>query len=122
MASKQSSGPPYYIVGLPTEPLEAAEAKAKFERLSAELSKAFPFVEEVRAVVKTKGPSEGHARYEVSVDVYTPKEVHAFTESGRNLATVFEAMGPKMKRLLASKKSRVTGSRGESRRKGDTRV
>ena len=117
MTTKQTSNPPFYIVGLPTEPLEAAEAKAKFERLSADLSKAFPFVEEIRAVVKSKKAKEGHARYEVSVEVYTPKERHAFTETGHNLASVFEAMGPKMKRLLASKQSRVTGAHGESRRK-----
>jgi len=94
----------------------------KFERLSAELSKAFPFVEEVRAVVKSRKPSGGHARYEVSVEIYTPKERHAFTESGHNLASVFDAMGPKMKRLLASKQSRVTGTHGESRRKENLQV
>lgn len=122
MPTKQTNSPPFYIVGLPTEPLEAAEARMKFERLSAELSRAFPFVEEVRAVVKTKKPVGGHARYEVSVEVYTPKERHAFTENGHNLASVFDAMGPKMKRLLASKRSRVTGTHGESRRKGNPRV
>lgn len=102
--------------------MEATEAKMKFERLSAELSKAFPFVEEVRAVVKTKKPTGGHARYEVSVEVYTPKERHSFTETGHNLATIFEAMGPKMKRLLSSKQSRVTGTHGESRRKANLQV
>jgi len=118
MTANQEANPPFYIVGLPSEPLEAAEAKTKFERLSAELVRAFPFVEEVRAVVKSKKASGGHARYEVSVEVYTPKQRHSFTETGHNLATVFEAMGPKMKRLLASKQSRVTGTHGESRRKG----
>jgi len=97
--------------------LEAEEAKLKFERLSAELSKAFPYVEEIRAVVKSKKQVGDHARYEVSVDLYTPKERFAFSEVGYNLASVFDAMGPKMKRLLASKRSRVTGTRGESRRK-----
>lgn len=117
MTAGQSSNPPFYIVGLPSEPVEAAEAKLKFERLSTELAKAFPYVEEVRAVVKTKKQSDNHARYEVSVEVYTPKETHAFFETGYNLASVFDAMGPKMKRLLASKKSRVTSTHGESRRK-----
>ncbi|MDV3244088.1 MAG: hypothetical protein LYZ66_02785 [Nitrososphaerales archaeon] len=49
-----SKTPPFYIVGLPDEPLEAAQAKMKFERLSNELSRAFPFIEELRAVVKSK--------------------------------------------------------------------
>ncbi len=112
-----STQAPYYIVGLPEEPFEATEAKMKFEKLSAELCKVFPFIEEIRAVVKSKKPTKTHARYEVSVEVYTPKERHAFTETGYNLAAVFDSMGPKMKRLLSSKQSRVTSTRGESRRK-----
>ncbi len=111
------SPPPYYIVGLPEEPLEAAEAKLKFERLSDEVCRVFPFVEEIRAVVKSKKPGKTHARYEVSVEVYTPKERHAFTEEGYNLAAVFDSLGPKMKRLLSSRQSRVTASHGDALRK-----
>jgi ribosome-associated translation inhibitor RaiA len=118
MTANQTGKPPFYIVGLPSEPLEAAEAKLKFERVSTELTKAFPQIEEVRAVVKSNKPSGVHARYEVSVEVYTPRETHAFSESGYNLASVFDAMGPKMKRLLASKQSKVTGKHGDSARKG----
>jgi len=108
---------PFYIVGLPTEPIEADEARMKFERLSAELCRVYPFIEEIRAVVKSKKPGKTHARYEVSVEVYTPKERHAFAGTGYNLAAVFDSMGPKMKRLLSSKQSRVTSARGVSPRK-----
>lgn len=108
---------PYYIVGLPEEPIEAAEAKMKFERLAAELCKVFPFVVEIRAVVKSKKASKNHARYEVSVEVYTPKERHAFSETGYNLAKVFDLLGPKMKRLLSSRQSRVTATHGGTLRK-----
>ena len=116
MAS-ENRRPPFYIVGLPEEPVEADEAKMKFERLSAELYKVYPFIEEIRAVVKSKKPGKTHARYEVSVEIYTPKERHAFADSGYNIAKVFDSMGPKMKRLLTSKKSRVTSSKGFSSRK-----
>jgi hypothetical protein len=109
--------PPFYIVGLPEEPLEASEAKLKFERLSAELCKVYPFIEEIRAVVKSKKAAKDHARYEVSVEVYTPRDRHAFSGTGYNIAAVFDAMGPKMKRLLSSRQSRVTATHGESRRK-----
>ncbi|MDV3277381.1 MAG: hypothetical protein LYZ69_02800 [Nitrososphaerales archaeon] len=119
MAPKDRETPPFYIVGLPEEPIEASEAKLKFERLSGELAKAFPYVEEIRAVVKSKKPAKSHARYEVSVEVYTPKDRHSFTETGYNLASVSDAMGPKMKRMLSSKQSRVTASSGGSRRKHD---
>lgn len=112
-----SKAPPFYIVGLPEEPIEASEAKLKFERLSAELCKVFPHIMEIRAVVKSKKAAKTHARYEVSVEVYTPKDRHAFSETGYNLASVFDSMGPKMKRLLSSRQSRVTSAHGESRRK-----
>lgn len=114
--AKERTRPPFYIVGLPEEPLEADEAKMKFERLSAELCKVYPFIEEIRAVVKSKKPAKTHARYEVSVEIYTPKDMHAFTETGYNLAAVFDSMGPKMKRLMSSKQSRVT-SKGTTMRK-----
>jgi hypothetical protein len=115
--TSESQNPPFYIVGLPEEPVEATEAKMKFERLSAELCKVYPFIEEIRAVVKSKKPGKTHARYEVSVEIYTPKERHAFAGAGYNIAAVFDSMGPKMKRLLSSRKSRVTSSRGLSPRK-----
>lgn len=112
-----SKSPPYYIVGLPEEPIEATEARAKFERLSEELCKVYPFIEEIRAVVKSKKAAKTHARYEVSVEVYTPRDRHSFTETGYNIAKVFDAMGPRMKRLLSSKQGRVTSTHGDSPRK-----
>ena len=113
----RESNPPYYIVGLPDEPVEATEAKIKFEKLSEELVKVYPFIEEIRAVVKSKKPGKTHARYEVSVEIYTPKERHAFSGTGYNIATVFDSMGPKMKRLLSSKQSKVTSTQGVTPRK-----
>ena len=108
---------PYYIVGLPDEPVEATEARAKFERLSEELCKVYPFIEEIRAVVKSKKAAKTHARYEVSVEIYTPRDRHSFTETGYNIAQVFDVMGPKMKRLLSSRQSRVTSAHGDSPRR-----
>jgi len=90
----------------------------KFEKLSAELCRVYPFIEEIRAVVKSKKPGKTHARYEVSVEVYTPKERRAFSETGYNIAAVFDSMGPKMKRLLSSKQSKVTSTHGATPRKG----
>ncbi len=104
-------------MGLPEEPVEASEAKLKFERLSAELCKVNPYIEEIRAVVKSKKAAKDHARYEVSVEIYTPRKRHAFAEAGYNLAAIFDSMGPKMKRLLSSRQSRVTATHGDSPRK-----
>jgi hypothetical protein len=112
-----SKEPPFYIVGLPESKEDALEAKTKFEHLSRELTKVLPTIEEIRAVVKSKKASKEHARYEVSVEVYTPREHHAFSESGYSLITIFDLMEPKMKRLLSSKASKVTASRGRTQRK-----
>jgi ribosome-associated translation inhibitor RaiA len=92
-------------------------AKEKFERLSRELARVLPSIEEIRAVVKSKNNEKGHSRYEVSVEVYTPKERHAFSETGYNLLTIFDVMEPRMKKLLSSKQSKVTAQGGATRRK-----
>lgn len=116
---KDSERLPFYIVGLPEEQIEADEARAKFERLSADLCKVYPYIEEIRAVVKSKKPGKTHARYEVSVEIYTPRDRHAFSDTGYNIAAVFDSMGPKMKRLLSSRRSRAGSTRGHSLRKGE---
>jgi hypothetical protein len=97
--TSEKRGPPFYIVGLLEESIEASEAKIKFERLAAELYKVHPFIEEIRAVVKSKKTAKNHARYEVSVEVFTPRETHAFSETGYSLVSAFDSMGPKMKRF-----------------------
>ena len=111
---------PFYIVGLPEDEFEASRAERKFERLTAALTKAFPYIEEVRAVVKTHRVSPDRARYEVKVEVVTPKERHSYEASGYQLADVIYTMVPAMKKLLSSKQSRVTKSHGDSLRKRES--
>ena len=117
MESRTPKEPPCYIVGLPESPGEASAARAKFERLSRELARAMPTIEEIRAVVKTKKAAKDHARFEVSVEVYTALDRHAFTETGYSLIKIFDTLEPRMKRLLSSRQSRVTASKGTARRK-----
>lgn len=102
---------PFYIVGLPDEPFEADRAKAAFERLATFVSRAMPSIEEARAIIRSKETSGGKTRYEVSINVYSPKHLWAYTESGYDIAEVFGALGPKMKRLLGSKEARATKTR-----------
>jgi len=109
--------PPFYIVGLPESPVESAGVKEKFERMAIELTKVLPAIEEVRAVVKSKRIAKDRGRYEVSVEVYTPRQRYAFSERGFSLIAIYELMEPKLKRLLSSRPSRVTSSRGRSQRK-----
>jgi CBS domain-containing protein len=107
---------PFYIVGLPDEPFEAERAKAAFERLATHLSRAMPSFEEARAIIRSKKTSGGKTRYEVSINVYSPKHLWAYTESGYDIAEVFDALGPKIKRLLGSKEARATKTHWEGRR------
>ena len=117
MGESISNRPPYYIVGLPEEPAESQEAESKFERPSADLCPVYPFIEEIRAVARSKKASGTHPRCGVSVEIYTPRDWHAFSETGYKLATTFEALEPKMKRPLSSRRSRVTAAAGRSYRK-----
>jgi len=115
--SSVSKSPPCYIVGLPESEAEASAAEQKFRRLSLEMTRAMPSIEEIRAVVKSKKIAKDRARYEVSVEVYTPQRRHAFSETGFNLVAIFESMEPKLKRLISSRPSKVTSSRGRTQRK-----
>lgn len=117
MASSEGKDPPFYIVGLPESPAEASEAKNKFERLSHELTRVFPNIQEIRAVVKSRRATKDHARYDVTVEIYTSLERHAFSETAYDLVSVFDLMAPKIKRLLSSRQSKVTASGGRTRRK-----
>jgi CBS domain-containing protein len=109
---------PVYIVGLPDEPFEAEAAKMKFERLGNMLAKAIPSVKEIRAVVKSREVGPDKRRYEVSVEVYISGGVHAYVEQGYDLVEIFDAIGPRIKRILGAKQSRVTQTAGDSLRKG----
>lgn len=117
LVTKEKRGSPFYIVGLPNEPFEAERAKAKFERLVTYLTKAIPSIEEVRAVIKSKDTKSVKKRFEVSINIYTPNQLWAYTEWGYDIAGVFDALGPKIKRLLGSKQSRVTKRHGDTLRK-----
>ena len=109
---------PFYIVGVRGEPFEAEAAKMKLDHLGSMLTKAIPSIREIRAVVKTKESGAGRRRYEVSFDVYAPFLLHSYVEEGYDLSEIFDRVGPRLKRILSEKQSRVTRSSGDSLRKG----
>lgn len=108
---------PIYIVGLPADPFEAEAARMKLERVGTMLTRAIPSVREIRAVVKSKNVRPGRNRYEVRIEVYASGGVYAYSGDGYDLASIFDGAGPRLKRILSSKQSRVTRSHGESLRK-----
>jgi CBS domain-containing protein/ribosome-associated translation inhibitor RaiA len=105
---------PAYIVGLPDDPFEAELAKTKFMREARVLGKAFPKIEEMRSVIKTKEISENRRRYEVKVSVRASGKAYAYSAEGWELPSVFDEITSKMRRLLA--KRRVKRSRERLRK------
>jgi hypothetical protein len=93
----------------------------KMDRLGASLTKTFPFIEEIRAVIKSKENRGPKRRYEVTVSVYTPRVMHSYVAQGYDLSEVFDEISPMLKRLLSSKQSKVTRMHGESIRKSTER-
>jgi CBS domain-containing protein len=108
---------PVYIVGLPSDPFEEEAARMKLERLGNMLTTAIPSVKEIRAVVKSKDVGHGRHRYEVRFEVYGPKGVYAYSAEGYDLPSIFDKVGPRLKRILSSRQSKVTRSSGASLRK-----
>lgn len=113
----RSKETPFYIVGTPGEPFEAEAAKMKLEHLGRSLTKAIPSIREIRAVVKSRESRSGRRRYEVSFDIYAPALLHAYVEEGYDLSEIFDKVGPRLKRILSEKQSKVTRTGGETPRK-----
>jgi len=110
LAEQEDLEIPAYIVGLPDDPYEAELARMKFTKGAKSLCKAFPGIEEIRSTVKTKEISDYRRRYEVSVAIRSSGEVHAYSEDGWDLPSIFDSIADKMKRLLTKKQVRRSPS------------
>lgn len=109
----------FYIVGLPNEPFESEAVKMKFDRLANLLVKTFPHIQEIRSIIKTKEIGKGKRRYEVSVNLYAKSGNYSYVDTGYELVEIFDSMVPKLKKMISSRRSKVTGTAGESiRRQG----
>lgn len=97
---------PVYILGLPEDPFEAESVKSKYLNAIKSLRKAYPYIEEAKAVIKTfaEGHKERH-RYEVSISIVTPKRVFSFSEKGWDLPKIFDVVTNKLKNMLAGRPS-----------------
>lgn len=95
---------PISIVGLPEDPLEAATAKTKFETVVKRLSRSIPDLLEARSVIKTSERAGHRHRYEVEVELITPKKTTSFGASGWSLPEIYDELSNKMKRVTTRKK------------------
>jgi hypothetical protein len=79
-------------------------AKGKFETVVMRLARSLPDVLEARSVVKTSERSGQRRRYEVEVELITPRKTTSFSASGWSLPEVFDEPSDRMKRVTTKKR------------------
>jgi len=95
---------PVYIVGLPDDPFEAEQTRTKFIRAVENLRRATPYIEEARAVIRTReGPERERRRYEVTVTLVTPRRNFAYSSMGFELANIFDDVSQHLKSMMAGR-------------------
>jgi CBS domain-containing protein len=95
---------PVFMVGLPEDPFESEATKAKFKRIVHQLNKVFPDIIEARSIIKSK-PKAGkeRGRYEVTVQIRTPRESFTYADEGWELPLVYDLITDRLKRLMTQK-------------------
>jgi len=97
---------PISIVGLPEDPFEAETAKRKFETVVKRVSRSLPDLLEARSVIKTSERAGQRHRYEVEVELITPRKTTSFGASGWSLPEIFDELSDRMKRVTTKKRER----------------
>jgi len=108
-------GVPVFIVGLPEDPFESEATKAKFNRIVRQLHKVFPDILEARSIVKSKHKAgKERGRYEVTVQIRTPRDSFSYSEEGWELPQLYDIITDRLKRLM-TKKQKTRRSRERER-------
>jgi CBS domain-containing protein len=95
---------PVFIVGLPEDPFESEATKAKFKRIVRQLNRVFPDILEARSIIKSKHKAgRERGRYEVTVQIRTPRESFSYSEEGWELPIVYDLITDRLKRLMTKK-------------------
>jgi CBS domain-containing protein len=95
---------PVFMVGLPEDPFESEATKAKFKRIVGQLHRVLPDILEARSIIKSKrkaGTERG--RYEVTVQIRTPRESFSYSDEGWELPIVYDLITDRLKRLMTNK-------------------
>ena len=95
---------PVFMVGLPEDPFESEATKAKFKRIVRQLHKVFPTILEARSIIKSKRKAGSERiRYEVTVQIRTPRDSFSYSEEGWELPVVYDVITDRLKRLMTKK-------------------
>jgi CBS domain-containing protein/ribosome-associated translation inhibitor RaiA len=95
---------PVFMVGLPEDPFESEATKAKFKRTVRQLNRVFPDILEARSIIKSKHKAgRERGRYEVTVQIRTPRDSFSYSEEGWDLPLVYDLITDRLKRLMTKK-------------------
>jgi len=98
------SDAPVYVVGLPDDPFEAEQTRTKFTRVVETLRRSSPYIEEARAVIRTReGAERERRRYEVTVTLVTPRRNFVYSANGFDLANIFDDVTKHLKSMMAER-------------------
>lgn len=95
---------PAFIVGPPVDLFEADLAKSKLADAISFLKKMIPEIEEARCKMKMVHRSSKKNRYEQVVSAISPYARRMYTNSGWDLAKIFDEMSESLKKTFTQEK------------------
>jgi hypothetical protein len=79
--------------------------KSKFGKTVDFLKKSLPYIEEAKSTIKTfPATGKSRRRYDVKVSIVTPKRIFTYSETGWELATIYDAISNKLKNILQKRR------------------
>jgi len=103
---------PIFLIGLPDDPLDAELAKSKFANIVKLLKTVYPDIEEARCRLKIREIKGARKRYEVDSNIISTHAVTSYSNSGWDLAKMFDQMSDSLKKRMAH---RITSKQKQSR-------
>jgi CBS domain-containing protein len=103
---------PIFLIGLPEDPLDAELAKSKFSNIVKLLKTVYPDIEEARCRLKIREIQGARKRYEVDSNIISTHGLTSYTNSGWDLAKMFDEMNDSLKKRMAH---RITRKQKQSR-------
>ena len=106
LAERVEEGLPAFIIGLPDDPFYAELAKSKFAEIVRFLKRIAPEIEEARCKIKLRDIEGERMRYEVDVSIITPYRRHVYSNSGWDLAKMFDQMSDSLKKRFGHRSTK----------------
>lgn len=112
LGEKVEKDTPIFLIGLPDDPIDAELAKSKFANIVKHLKTVYPDIEEARCRLKIREIKGARKRYEVDSNIISTHQVTSYSNSGWDLAKMFDQMSDSLKKRMAH---RITSKQKQSR-------